>query len=127
MVGLGASVQGTSRAVMNGGACIACAAALWAVIFAVLHTVWAAGWYIGLDQDLARQAFQKRSFLIYEMVVAAVCVLGTCVALTLRQTDESSQPLPIDDRRSGRVAIRPIRGRGPSCAQDCFCAIPRAP
>lgn len=59
------------------------AAAVWALMFSVLHIVWAAGWYIGLNQDTARQAFQQRWFLVYDLIVAAVCGLGVAVALAL--------------------------------------------
>ncbi len=59
------------------------AAATWALIFALLHVVWAMGWHIGLDPELARQAFQQRWFLIYDVVVAALCALAVWVALAL--------------------------------------------
>lgn len=59
------------------------AAALWALIFAVLHLMWAAGWHIGLDRELARKAFEQRWFLIYDLVVAALCVVAVLVALAL--------------------------------------------
>ena len=61
----------------------ACAAALWALIFALLHVVWACGWYVGLDPVLSRQAFQQRWFLAYDLVVAALCALAAWVALGL--------------------------------------------
>jgi hypothetical protein len=61
------------------------AAALWALIFAVLHVVWATGWYIGLDPELSRKAFQQRWFLIYDLVVAGLCALAVWVALALVQ------------------------------------------
>jgi hypothetical protein len=61
------------------------AAALWALIFAVLHVVWALGWYVGLDQELARQAFQRRWFLGYDLVVAGLCAVAVWVALALIQ------------------------------------------
>jgi hypothetical protein len=61
------------------------AAALWALTFAVLHVVWAMGWYVGLHQELARKAFQKRWFLIYDLVVAGVCALAVAVALAMVQ------------------------------------------
>lgn len=60
-------------------------AAVWALIFAVLHVVWAFGWYVGLDQESAQQAFQRRWFLVYDLVVAALCLLGVAVALALVQ------------------------------------------
>lgn len=59
------------------------AAALWALVFAVLHVVWATGWYVGLDPELSRKAFEQRWFLIYDLVVAAVCALAVFVALAL--------------------------------------------
>jgi hypothetical protein len=59
------------------------AAALWALIFAVLHVTWAAGWHIGLDPECAREAFELRWFLIYDLVVGALCALAALVALAL--------------------------------------------
>lgn len=59
------------------------AAALWALIFAVLHVLWATGWYVGLDPELSRKAFEQRWFLIYDLVVAALCALAVLVALAL--------------------------------------------
>jgi len=59
------------------------AAALWALIFAVLHVVWATGWYVGLDAELSRKAFEQRWFLIYDLVVAALCAVAVLVALAL--------------------------------------------
>jgi hypothetical protein len=59
------------------------AAALWALIFAVFHVVWAAGWYIGLDPEQARIAFAKTPFLVYDIVVAGMCALAVPVALAL--------------------------------------------
>jgi hypothetical protein len=58
-------------------------AATWAGIFAVLHLVWASGWYIGLDQESARRAFAQRWFLVYDLVVAAMCVVAVAVAVAL--------------------------------------------
>jgi hypothetical protein len=62
------------------------AAALWALIFAVLHLVWAAGWYIGLNPERAREAFDKTWFMTYDLVVAGMCLLAVPVALSLVQT-----------------------------------------
>lgn len=58
-------------------------AALWALVFAVLHVVWAAGWYVGLDEELSRKAFAQRWFLVYDLVVAGMCALAVIVALAL--------------------------------------------
>ena len=60
-------------------------AALWALIFAVLHAVWATGWYVGLDQELSQKAFQQHWFLVYDLVVAGLCALAVAVALALVQ------------------------------------------
>jgi hypothetical protein len=59
------------------------AAALWSLIFAVFHVIWAAGWYIGLDPEAARKAFAKTPFLVYDLVVAGICVFAVPVALAL--------------------------------------------
>lgn len=59
------------------------AAALWALIFAIFHVIWATGWYVGLDPEQARMAFAKKSFLVYDLVVAGMCVLAVPVALAL--------------------------------------------
>ncbi len=64
-------------------ATIAYGAALWALIFAAFHIIWAAGWYVGLDQEQARIAFNRPLFLAYDLVVAGMCVLGFLVALAL--------------------------------------------
>ena len=62
---------------------IAYSAALWALIFAVLHIMWAAGWYVGLQPEEARRAFARPWFLAYDLVVAGMCLLAAPVALTL--------------------------------------------
>ncbi len=58
-------------------------AALWALIFAGVHIAWAAGWHIGLRAEQAQKAFNQRWFLIYDLVVAAMCVVAVPVALAL--------------------------------------------
>lgn len=60
------------------------AAALWALVFAALHVVWASGWRVGLAGD-AGAAFAKRWFLAYDLAVAGVMALGVPVALALFQ------------------------------------------
>jgi Protein of unknown function (DUF3995) len=77
---------------ISSGSWAAYAAAIWALAFAILHVVWATGWYVGLNQDLAREAFQQRWFLIYDLVVALVCALGVAVALALVQPWGRQQP-----------------------------------
>lgn len=58
-------------------------AALWALVFAAFHFIWAGGWYIGLDPVAARQAFAVTWKLIYDLVAGALCVVGVAVALAL--------------------------------------------
>lgn len=43
------------------------------------------GWYVGLDHESARLAFQRRWFLVYDLVAAGLCVLAFAVALALVQ------------------------------------------
>lgn len=62
---------------------IAYAAACWALIFAVFHIVWAAGWYVGLDPAAAAAAFAVPWKLAYDLVVAAMCLVAVPVALAL--------------------------------------------
>jgi hypothetical protein len=59
------------------------AAAVWALIFAVFHVIWATGWYVGLDPEQARIAFAKTPFFIYDLVVAGMCAFAVPVALAL--------------------------------------------
>jgi len=60
-------------------------AGLWSLIFAAFHVIWAAGWYVGLNQGQASIAFRKPLFLAYDLVVAGLCVVGALVALALVQ------------------------------------------
>ncbi len=60
-------------------------AALWSLIFALFHGVWAMGWYVGLDAETASQAFQTTWKLVYDIVIAALCVLGVLLALAFIQ------------------------------------------
>jgi hypothetical protein len=43
-------------------------ATLWALIFGLLHVAWALGWYIGLDAEMARKAFEHGWFLAYDLI-----------------------------------------------------------
>jgi len=63
------------------GTWVVYAAATWAFVFAAAHLIWAAGWYVGLDQEQARIAFQKPLFLAYDLVVAAACAIAVPIAL----------------------------------------------
>lgn len=65
------------------GSCFAYGAAAWAAIFAVLHVVWAAGWHVGLEADVARRAFAQPLFLAYDITVAVICVVAAVIALAL--------------------------------------------
>jgi hypothetical protein len=67
------------------GSWVGYAAALWALIFAAFHIVWATGWYIGLEEEPASTAFAKRWVLVYDLVVAGMCVVAVPVALALVQ------------------------------------------
>jgi hypothetical protein len=66
-----------------GGSWVAYGAALWALVFAVLHVVWATGWYIGLPTEWAQKAFAQPWFLAYDLVVAGIGSLAVLVALAL--------------------------------------------
>ena len=56
-------------------------AAIWAAIFAVFHSVWAAGWYPLLNAEGARIAFAVPWKWTFDVVVAAMCVIAVPVAL----------------------------------------------
>ena len=58
-------------------------AALWALVFAAFHFIWAAGWYVGLDRVAAREMFAVPWKLAYDLVAGALCVVGVAVALAL--------------------------------------------
>lgn len=62
---------------------IAIAAAAWAFVFAIFHIVWAAGWYVGLDAEKAREAFATPWKWAYDVVVAGMCVVAVPTALAL--------------------------------------------
>jgi hypothetical protein len=62
---------------------IAYAAAFWAFIFGVLHFVWAAGWYVGLDPVQTQAAFAVPWKLAYNLVAGVMCIIATPVALAL--------------------------------------------
>ncbi len=66
--------------------------ALWALLFAFLHVVWAAGWYVGLPAEKMREAFQKTWFLVYDLIAAGMC--GVAVLLALALTQQWGRRLP---------------------------------
>lgn len=57
------------------------AAALWALVFGIFHIIWAAGWYPLLNAEDARAMFAVRWKWIYDVVVAAMCLVAVPVAL----------------------------------------------
>ena len=60
-------------------------AALWALVFTLLHAAWAAGWYVGLPEAQARAGFQPTWFRMYNLVATGMCALAIFVALALVQ------------------------------------------
>ena len=99
-------------------------AALWALIFAALHVAWALGWYVGLDQELARQAFQRRWFLVYDLVAAGLCVVAFAVALALAQQRDQRKPYSLVRKLAwGGTALLALRGAA-GIAQDVYLAAP---
>jgi hypothetical protein len=61
---------------------LAYGAALWALVFAIFHIIWAAGWYPLLDAEQARMAFATPWKWAFDVVVAAMCVIAVPLALT---------------------------------------------
>jgi hypothetical protein len=53
------------------------------MIFGLFHIVWATGWYVGLEPELARQAFEQTWFRAYDLAVAAICLFAIVLALAL--------------------------------------------
>lgn len=60
---------------------MAYSAAVWALVFAAFHVIWAAGWYPLLDAEQARVAFATPWKWAYDVVVAAMCIIAIPVAL----------------------------------------------
>lgn len=97
-------------------------AALWALIFAALHVAWALGWYVGLDQELARQAFQRRWFLVYDLVAAGLCVVAFAVAVALtQQLGQRKLDSLLRKLAWGGTALLALRGAA-GVAQDVYIA-----
>lgn len=104
------------------GAWFGYGAALWSLIFAALHVAWAMGFYIGLDQASARQAFQRRWFLVYDLIAAGLCVLALAVGLALvRQWDQRLPYSLLPVLAWGGTALLALRG-GAGIAQDIYVA-----
>ncbi|MBA2277702.1 MAG: DUF3995 domain-containing protein [Chloroflexia bacterium] len=76
---------------MNGGtrwvAWAAYAAAAWALIFAAPHFWWALGvsWAFPGDAEVFERAFDRTWWLVYDLVVGLLCLVGAGVVLALVQ------------------------------------------
>ena len=68
-----------SREIVQMRKIIVYGAALWAFTFAVLHFVWATGFYIFLPEDLAAKAFEQTWFLIYDLTAGFLCLFGAAL------------------------------------------------
>jgi len=78
-------MKSASKTEVAVGMAVKYGAALWALIFALLHIAWAAGWYVGLPAEKAREAFQKPWFLAYNLIAAGMCAVAVPLALALTQ------------------------------------------
>lgn len=56
-------------------------AAIWCLIFGILHALWASGFYILLPAEQAAEAFKREGFFIYNIVVAILCIIAGFIAL----------------------------------------------
>ena len=72
------------------------------------------GWYVGLNHESARQAFQRRWFLMYDLVAAGLCVLAFGVALALVQPGGRRLPYSLVGLLAlvgtGLLAVRGVAG-----------------
>ena len=57
-------------------------AAVWSAIFAAMHFYWGAGGRLGLGPG-ADAAFRRFWFLMYDLAVGVICVLGAVVAVAV--------------------------------------------
>lgn len=97
-------------------------AAPWSLIFAALHILWAMGWYVGLDHESARQAFERRWFLVYDLVAAGLCLVAFAVALALVQQWGRRLPFSLLGSLAwGGTGLLALRG-GAGVAQDVYLA-----
>jgi Protein of unknown function (DUF3995) len=98
-------------------------AAVWALSFSVLHFLWAAGWYVGLNEESARKAFQQRWFLVYDLVAAVLCALAVVVALALVRPWGRRLPRRLVGMLAwSGTAILALRG-GAGLAQSLYIAV----
>jgi hypothetical protein len=80
------------------------------------------GWYVGLDHESARQAFQRRWFLVYDLVAAGLCVLAFAVALALVQPWGRRLPYSLVGLLAlGGTGLLALRGAA-GVAQDVYLA-----
>lgn len=76
-----AGVRFAASAAPIRGRWFAYAAALWSLIFAISHFVWASGRYPLLDARQAAHAFATPWKLLYDVIVAWICVFAIVVAV----------------------------------------------
>ena len=67
----------------NGRNNVALLAALWALLFGLLHFIWAAGIYVGLPAEQAKEAFKRDWFYIYNLVAASLFIVAVALAVAL--------------------------------------------
>src|SRR4028118_823898 len=88
------------------------AAACWALIFAIFHIVWAAGWYILLDPMEAAAAFASPWMLAYDLIAAGMCIVAVPVALALALPGGRHVPrrllVPLALIGAGLLALRAV-------------------
>ena len=81
------------------------------------------GWYVGLDHESAQQAFQRRWFLVYDLVAAGLCMLAFAVALALVQQWGRRLPYSLIWIIAwAGTALLALRG-GAGVAQDVYLAV----
>ena len=86
-------------------------AAGWSLMFALIHVAWAAGWYVGLQPEEARAAFQRPWFYRYNLLAAGLCALVIPVALALTRSFKDRLTIRLLIFLAGSVtAILALRG-----------------
>jgi uncharacterized membrane protein len=58
-------------------------AAIWAVLFGILHLIWATGYYLWLSNKQAEQAFEKTWFYVYNLIAALLFLLAGGLGILL--------------------------------------------
>ena len=62
---------------------VALLAALWALLFGLLHVLWATGMYVGLPAEQAKEAFKRNWFYVYNLVATSLFFLAVALAVAL--------------------------------------------